>query len=146
MGAIDRVKGFFKKRSKLRAIIHDETANVYQKDVVYSNNVFMISINGEKHAYVVDHNFVSYDQKTKIPISYYYISNPQPIRIQHERNQEVDSIGFRKILESKVITDLFSDEARNTLFLLVVLIIISMLLSAACFAAQMGWIHKPAGG
>lgn len=136
MNIIDKAKEFFKKKSKIRAIIQDEVGKIHTKKCPYSNNSFTVVINAEKHAYVVDHNFVTYDAKNNMPTSFYYINNPQPIRMQHERNEEVDSIGFKKLLDSKVITDLFSEEGKNMLTILMILIIVNLALTGLLAGIQ----------
>lgn len=120
---------FFMKKSRLKAMFIDEVGLVSEKKVKYTNNTFSVKNFGEAQAYVVDHNFVTYDKKTKMPVSFYYVNNPNPIRIQHERNKEVDGIGFKKILDSKVISDLFSDEAKSIMTMLLVLIGVNLLFS-----------------
>lgn len=127
MGILGKITGFFTKKAKLKAIIFDEVGKQHEKKVEYANNYFSTSINGESHAYVVDHNFINYGAKNNEPIAHYYINNPQPIRLQHERNEEMDSIGFKKILESKVITDLFTEQAKNLLTLLMILMVITLI-------------------
>lgn len=136
MDIIDKARGFFQKKSKIKAIIIDEVGKLHTKKVAYNNNSFTLLVNGEKHAYVVDHNFVTYDIKGNFPTSFYYINNPQPIRMQHERNDELDSISFKKILDSKVITDLFSEEAKNVLMILMILIIVNLVLTGLLAAIQ----------
>lgn len=136
MELIDKAKGFFQKKSKITAIIIDEVGKVHTKKVPYANNSFTLLVNSQKHAYVVDHNFVTYDIKKNGPVSFYYVNNPQPIRMQHERNADMDSIGFKKILDSKVITDLFSEEAKNLLTILMILIIVNLVLTGLLAAVQ----------
>lgn len=136
MMIIDKVQEFFKKKPKIKALIVDEVGRVHEKKQKYSNNSFEVMISGKKHAYVVDHNFVTYEHKSNMPMSFYYINNPQPIRMQHERNENMDSISFKKILDSKVITDLFSAEAASILTLLMILIIANLVLTGILAAIQ----------
>lgn len=131
MGLLNMLQGFFKKKQKLRAIFFDETGSQFKKDVVYENNKFKISekLFGKKGVYIVDNNFVLYDRKTRIPISYYYANNPNPIHIKHERNADLDSIGFKKMLDSKVITELFSNDGIKFLTIILILVIILLLIN-----------------
>lgn len=143
MGLLD----FLKKKRKLRAIFIDEVGNVIIKNVKYQNNIFSIKDFGEeKMAYIIDHNFIVYDKKSSLPISFYYKNNPNPIRIQHERNDEVDGIGFQRILDSKTIQDLFTDEGLKKITLLMVLMIISLVLTLIVLLAQFGVIKIAATG
>lgn len=136
MDIIDKVKSFFKKKSKIKAIVLDEVGKIHIKKVPYSNNTFTLTFNGEKQAYTVDHNFVTYDAKSNMPTSFYHINNPEPIRMKHERNTEMDSISFKKILDSKVITDLFSPEGKNLLTILMILIVVNLALTGLLAAIQ----------
>lgn len=123
------VPGFLQKKSRLKAIFIDEAGIVSIKKVKYTNNTFSLKSFGEDQAYVIDHNFVTYDSKTKNPVSFYYVNNPNPIRIQHERNKDVDGIGFKKILDSKTISDLFSDEGKNIMTLLLILLAVNIVIT-----------------
>lgn len=134
MGLWESFKSFFKKKRKLHVTFFDEIGNVYNKEIKYENNMFKIKEFGEKVAYIVDHNFVLYDKSNHMARAYYYVNNPQPIRIQHERNQDLDSIGFRKILDSKVIADLFSEEGKNLMFWILIVGIINGVLTMIVLA------------
>jgi hypothetical protein len=133
MTFIDNIKDMFKKKQKLVAIFFDETGSTYAREVVYSNNRFEVSdkLFGHKGVYIVDHNFIIYDRRTRKPYCYYYTNNPNPIHIHHERNKDVDSIGFKRILDSKVITELFSTDGLKFLTVILIIVIIVGLLSLA---------------
>lgn len=144
MGFIDKITYFFKKKNKMTAVIIDEVGKEYRKKVKYSNNTFMISMNGEKHAYLVDHNHVVYSTKNNEPISYYFINNPQPLKMEHHRNELVDSKGLKNLLDSKVITDLFSEEQKNLMMILLILVVINMLITIVVILIQTDVIHAGA--
>lgn len=141
MVVLDLLRGFFKKKRVLKASFYDEAGRVVVRKVKYQNNTFTQKFNGELQTYIVDDAYINYDAKTNQPMSSYYINNPQPIRFLHERNNEVDSIGFKKIIDSKVIKDLFSDEDSTKMLLLIILICISIAVSAFTLAKVMGWIR-----
>lgn len=118
----DTLLGLFGKREqKLSVVFIDETGHEHPKKVSYKNNVFHTKINGEEGSYIVDHNYIVHDGKNR-PKSYYYTNNPNPIRIQHARNEVLDSISFKRIIDSKVVTDLFAEEGLGKLFILLILI------------------------
>jgi hypothetical protein len=132
MGMMD----FFKTKQKLKATFFDETGSVFIKEVKYENNKFDVSekLFGKKGTYIVDANFIVYARKTRTPMAYYYTNNPNPIHIQHVRNKDVDSIGFKRILDSKVIVDLFSSDGIKFLTVILILCIIILLITAG-----LGW-------
>lgn len=135
MGMIDSVKNYFKSKEKLRVFFIDEVGKLTIKNVTYVNNNFTISdgLLGKKRAYLVDHNYIIYDKKTGEATSFYYTNNPNPIHIQHERNKDVDSIGFKNILDSKVIEELFSQEGVKMMTILLILVIVIIVLFLAQF-------------
>jgi hypothetical protein len=128
MTFLDEFKGFFRKKTKLRAVFFDETGSEFTKNVIVENNRFEISENlfGKKGVYIADHNYIVYERKKRIPKSYYYVNNPNPIHIQHQRNREMDSIGFKRILDSKVIEELFSNSGIK--FLTIILVVVCAIL------------------
>lgn len=134
-----------RQRPKIKAFFIDEAGLIIDKKFKYTNNTFSTKAFGEPQAYIVDHNFIVYDKKTKIPVSLYYVNNPSPIRIQHERNKELDGIGFKKILDSKTISELFSEENKNVMLILIILIGLNMLLTAVVLLVQFKVI-KVGGG
>ena len=147
MSFIDGITTFFRKKSKLRVIFIDEVGNVSNKIVKYANNTFEVKIQGEKQAYLVDHNFIMYDKGDRTATSFYYVNNPQPIHIQHSRNKDgIDSIGFKKILDSKTIQDLFSSEGMNIMKVIMFLAIGILLLQLIGLLVQFGVIKVASGG
>lgn len=138
--------GIFRKKRKLRAILLDEVGNVLIKNVGYENNTFTIKISGSQQTYIVDMNYVTYDKKTSLPVSFYYVNNPNPIRMRHERNKDVDSIGFKKILDSKTIQDLFSQESANKFNIMLIIVGINILLSIFIILLQTGVIKVHVSG
>jgi hypothetical protein len=130
MGLMDwPVLSFFKKKQKLTVYMIDEVGELVIDDVTYANNTFEYTYQGKTGVYFVDHNYVQYRKKDKRAWSMYYINNPAPIQIQHKRNAELDSIGAKQIIDSKVVVDLFSDEAKSTLTIIIILICVILLLA-----------------
>lgn len=110
------------------------------RSVKYDNNEFTTKFGGKPHSYIVDHNFIVYDAKSKMPTSAYYVNNPNPIRLQHERNEELDSISFKRILDDKTVSDLFSPEGKNMLMILTMMVGACIALIIIVIAIQSGWI------
>lgn len=119
----------FKKKQRLIAVFFDETGSEFRREVTYENNKFEVSekLFGKKGSFIVDHNFIVYDRKSRTPKSYYYTNNPNPIHIKHERNRDVDSIGFKRLLDSKVIEELFSNDGVKFLTVILILVIVVLL-------------------
>lgn len=137
---LNGIKNFFKKKQVIKARFIDESGRETTKKIKYTNNTFTLSFFGEDQSYMVDHKKVIYDAKDKLPILYYYVNNPNPLTLEHMRNPEVDAVGFKQIIESKVVKDLFSDEQANLLKIIVIVIIIHALISIVTMARVMGWI------
>jgi len=123
----DKILNIFKKKNSLKAVFHDETGREYSKNVTYTNNKFDTKINGESHTYIVDKNRVYHDLKNE-PLSHYYTNNPDPILLDHTRHAEIDSTSFRNIMESKAITDLFAEEGKKILDILLILVIANIII------------------
>lgn len=140
---ISSIGGFFKSKRRLRAYFIDEAGLLIIREIKYDNNSFTTKFNGNLHAYIIDHNFIFYSAKDKTPCSFYYVNNPHPVHIQHERNIDVDSIGFKQILDSKTITDLFSNEGKNLLLMLTIMVGACIVLGLIMIAIQAGWITLP---
>lgn len=136
MGLWQSITGFFKSRPKIKAIITDEAGKNHKRKAYYNNNYFIAKVNGKKHAYIIDHNEVTYDAKNNQAMSFYDVNNPVPIKRTHQRNPQVDSISFKTILDSKAITDLFSSQQKNLLFAILILIIINLVISIVIILIQ----------
>lgn len=136
MGLLDKITGFFKKKSRLHCVFIDEIGDVHFVEVKFSNNTFTTKFFGEPQTYIVDHNYILYNRKSKTPIAFYYVNNPNPIGIQHERNRDVDSIGFKKILDSKTIQDLFSEEGQKKINLVLILVIVNIAITIIILLIQ----------
>jgi hypothetical protein len=128
MGIVVWVKNLFKKRNRLKAIFIDETGHIITYKVKYANNVFTKRIHGEEGSYIVDHNYIVYGKNNEAT-SAYYTNNPNPIRLQHQRNENLDSLGFKRIIDSKAVADLFSAEGTNKMMMIIILIGINLLLT-----------------
>lgn len=123
MGLWHEFKQYFKKKRRLVAVFIDETGRIFEKETPYENNNFTIKIGsnlvgmgGTEQTYIVDAECMIYEVKSNLPKLFYYTNNPYPLKLKHTRSKEgVDSIGFKTLLDSKVITDLFSDEASDKL-------------------------------
>lgn len=139
---LDAIKGIFKKKRKLIAIMIDETGTVTQKKKKYENSLFhdKTSFNAEKEAYIVDHNFMCFDAKTHLPVAFYAMHNPQPLRMKHAPNPEVNAVGFQHILDNKAIQDLFSNQGLGTLFWVLVLVGFNILFTFIMIGIQTGYI------
>ena len=71
--------------------------------------------------------------------SFYHTNNPQPIPMNHQRNSEgIDAIGFKSVLDSKTIKDLFSGEGVNQLTILLWVAIGMVILQLIGLAHQFG--------
>lgn len=124
MGLMNAIKDFFRKKDKLRVIMIDEVGRFTIQQVTYDNNTFSLGgMMGKQSAYIVDHNAIYYDKKSGEGLSAYYRNNPNPIQLTHERNPDVDAVGFKNILDSKVIQDLFSQEGVKMLTVLLIIVI-----------------------
>lgn len=136
MGLFDIIKTFFRKKKKLIVFFIDETGRIIKKERRYKNNTFTEKSFGEPMAYIVDHNFVNYERKSSLPVAFYYVNDPRPIRLSHKRNEEVDAIGLQKILDSKAIRDLFANEADKLQLILIILIGVNMLMTGVLIYLQ----------
>jgi len=146
---LDAISKIFKSKRKLIAIFIDETGTVTRKKKKYSGNIFEHSEGfGKKGSYIVDHNFTVFENKTNMPMAFYYKGNPQPIVMRHQRNKETDAIGFQHILDSKAIQDLFSNKGMDAIFWCIVLSGISCFLCLVMIGFQTGLIKvaHPAAG
>lgn len=128
MGLLDRVKGFFRKHDKLVAVFFDEVGSLRQQKIKYHNNLFETGVFGDKETYIVDQGRV-YDHKKLGKMAFYNAHDPQPLKLGHARNEEIDALGFRKILDDKTVQELFSDDALKLIKLALILIGINMLIS-----------------
>lgn len=137
---IDAIKDFFKGKRVLRAYFIDETGRIFKKEVHYSNNIFSIKIGDDLQSYIVDHNFMVYDAKDRVGTSVYYVNNPNPVRLQHERNNQVDSISIKKILDSKAIKDLFSEENKELINWILIIVIVNIMLTLVVGAKVFNFI------
>lgn len=127
MGMWEDFKGLFKRKKKLVALFIDETGRWYRKEKRYQNNTFTeSSFSKEPQEYIVDQSATGIEHKSGLPVSLYHVNNPEPIRnpdlLIHRRKQELDAIGFKKILDSKAIQDLFTDDRANILMILLILV------------------------
>lgn len=139
MSLIESIMGFFRKKQKLRAYFIDEVGTVTKKVVKYKNNTFEANIQGEKGAYLIDHNNIFYDRKDRMASSFYHTNNPQPLKLNHNRNEEgIDSVGFKSVLDSKTIKDLFSSEGINQLTILLYIAIAIVIMQVISLAHQFG--------
>lgn len=141
MSFLKPVLDLFKTKRRLKAHFLDEAGLFFTREVKYDNNMFSTKFGGKDHAYIVDHNFIFYDAKDRRPSSLYYVNNPNPVRLQHERNLEADSIGFKNIIDSKTVQDLFSPEAANKMMILIIMLGVVILLVIVVIAVQAGWLH-----
>ena len=132
---------WFQKRPKIIAYFIDETGHVFKKKVKYDNNVFYIRYAGNKMMYIVNHERVLYDARSNKGVSYYYLNNPEPIKFQHMRNKELDSVGFKKIIDSKAIIDLFSEEGAKKMMIIIILLVVVIILCILILGFEGGFIH-----
>jgi hypothetical protein len=137
---IEWVKGLFRKKKKLNARFIDEVGHSFDRKVKYVNNTFSISIQGVEQTYIVDMACVIYERKKKLPTSVYYVGNPNPLRFSHLRNKDVDSISFKQILDSKVVTDLFTSGLEAKVQLLIILVAINLAVSVITMMAALGFL------
>lgn len=129
MGMIEKAKNFLYRNYNLEVEVIDEVGRRTKHYVTPVNNTFRLKFEDGEQDYIVDHNFLILDQKKKILVGYYHKNNPQPIHMEHKRNPDLDGRGFREIMESKVVKDLFSEEGMNILmWILFILIFVGVLL------------------
>ena len=143
---LDKVLNLFRSKRRLRAHFIDEAGLIFTRVLPYDNNTFTTKFAGHEHSYIVDHNYIVYSSKDRMPTSLYYVNNPHPVRLQHERNLETDSVGFKNILDSKTIQDLFSPEAKNVLMILMIMVGVAIVLVLEVLAQTAGWINIGGGG
>ncbi len=137
---VSTVKQIFIKKRKLTAFFIDEVGKVWPKKVSYVNNTFEYKTGGQKGTYIVDHKCILYLGSNNEPCSFYYTNNTQPITMSHERDDTIDAIGFKTILDSKAISELFSSKGLNLMIILMCMIGVNMLFSLFILAIQMKWI------
>lgn len=137
------ITDIFFRPKKIRAIFIDETGSLIEQFHKYSNNKFETKFGEHEMAYIIDHNRIVYDKK-KMPTSFYHVGDPSPIDVNHKRDTELDAIGFKKILDSKTIVDLFSNDGnKNLMTLLIILIIGNIILSVVIMMIQFHFIKVP---
>lgn len=136
---------FWSRQRKITAYFIDETNEVFRAKKKYKENKFEIKLNGEVHTYIVDPKRILHlDGKT--PLHLYAVGNPIPLNIdggtwgENAKGLSVDSVGFTKILEDKVVRDLFSHDLDNKLQLILILVIAGMCLTAVSVLIQAGVI------
>ena len=115
----------FKRVSKLKARIIDETGNETEHKIGYKDNSFKVG----GMTYIIDLKSVVRKTDSRFPIAYYSRNNPIPKDMRHDRNEEVSGVSLTEIIESKVMTDLFAQDGDNKLKLILIASIISAVLS-----------------
>lgn len=140
MSFITKIKYFFTLKKKIDVTFFTLSGTAYRAKKIIKNGVFYHSIHGTDHAYVVDFGRVYYNQKDHTPTAYYHEGNPQPLDMSHRRNDEVDSVGFRDILDSKIVQDLFSDEKSSSIFWILIISGIIGVMMLLVFLKQYGII------
>lgn len=132
MGMLDTIANIFRKKRKLQAYILDEIDGLEVIPVIVENNTFTVAKNqfdDNAMTYIVDNNYIFYRKKDNMPCSLYYKNNPNPVGLFHERNSDVDAIGFKKILDDKTVQDLFSPEGIKKLDIVMILVIVNLVLT-----------------
>lgn len=110
-----------RKPSYLTAYFIDEAGTLTQAKVEYASSIFDIKLGDTIQTYLIDKDHIIYNKKTKKPVCFYYTNNPHPIRLHHEpvdTEVSLSSISLKNILESKVVTDLFTPEGMGKLAML----------------------------
>lgn len=134
-------------RKKIIAVFVDETNATFRAKKKYQNNTFDIKINGEKHTYIIDPKKIYIDQKTKDSTSFYKTNSPEPISLEDQaKDGQYDAVSFKRILENKVVADLFNMDMAKNMKLLMILIGINLLLTIVMLLHDAGLIKFGGGG
>ncbi len=137
MAWLDTFKTPFAKKQMLSVIFIDETGQVHQTIKPYSDNTFRIRTQKGEETYIIDPNCIFYDPRKHMPTSFYYTGNPLPLRLKHTKNygkdntKTVDAKTLTKVIDDKVVSDLFrpSEETIN-IKLVFWMIVIEMMMVA----------------
>lgn len=136
------LRHFFYKKNQLQAIFQDETGRILIKRMNYKNNQFTLKRRGQDpELYNVNPDFAKHNIKNGLPVAFYNLHNPDPIKWEFEFNEEWDSRGAEKIIKSKVIFDLFSDQMSFTTTLLLILLIVTLVLVVFLILLNTNVIH-----
>jgi hypothetical protein len=132
----------FKKLPKLRAYFIDESGQMYSAKKKYDNNMFTMKVSGKVYTYIVDKNFLHFDQDEKLPVGFYYVGNPVPVQLRHERSEStgVNSVSLTNIMESKIVQELFSSEENKKAKLVLIIVAINAVLTLVIMLKVMGWV------
>jgi len=129
----------FSRKKFIIAHFVDETGTTYKAKKKYSHNAFNITINGEAHKYMVDPTRVYWDLKTRKPVSFYHTGDPIPLEMGHKPNKEgLSSSGFKKIMEDKVVQDLFSLDSEKSLKILLYVVAANLVITLFVVLIEMG--------
>ncbi len=121
MAWLDTFTNPFAKKQMLSVIFIDETGQVHHTIKPYADNTFRISTSKGEETYIIDPHCIFYDQKKQMPTSFYYTGNPLPLKFKHTKEfgkgdtKTVDAKTLTKVIDDKVVSDLFrpSEETIN---------------------------------
>lgn len=145
MDVWSNIKEFFYKKDSLEAVFIDELRRRRVIKVTPKGNTFVVKEFGDNLMYVVNYKYLIFDPKRNVHVGFWYRNNPVQIPMNHERNHELDSVGLREIIESKVVKDLFSENTKNLLMIIIIILCGVGLLCMWSVGIGMKWI-KPGGG
>jgi hypothetical protein len=136
MGLIAGLKEIFYVKTKLRAVLQDELNNIHILKVLPINGKFTIKFHGIEESYNVDSQLVYNNPRKKWKMSFYNAHDPNPLNYQHYRNRDLDAESFKKVLDDKTITDLFSMDRDKRVKLLMVICAINAVLTLMILLVQ----------
>lgn len=129
----------FSRKKFIIANFIDETGTFYKAKKKYTENAFKVKINGEAHMYMVDPTRVYWDMKSRKPVSFYHTGDPIPLDMGHTPNDSgITSTGFKKIMEDKVVSDLFSLDTEKNLKMLLYVVAANLVITLFLVLIQLG--------
>lgn len=138
------LKFWEQKSGKITAYFIDEANGMFKVKKKYTDGKIEVKYGGENHTYLVNPKKIIRMNGTE-PTHIYELGNAEPLDFRGMDTPELGSVGFTKILEDKVVRDLFSSELDKKLKLLLILVVVSVGVSALTLMIQMG-IVKIGGG
>lgn len=134
------ILGNLTTKNKITAFIVDSTGKITRQTIPYESDSFYIGSEPNRRSYIIRHERVYKQPQERYPISFYNWNNPEPIDMLENNQPQLTSLSLKKILDNKVVTDLFSKEndRENLMFWLIVG---NLILTGVIFLALTGVIN-----
>lgn len=123
------ITDFFRRKKVIEAEFIDKTGRSLTKKVKYTNDSFTVNYFGKEEEYNIDYNKMIYDMKTNQPKLKYFVGDPIPLTIENSRNPDMNASGYKAILNSKVVEDLFKEKKTDIMLIIAIMVGVSIVLS-----------------